>query len=47
MIRVNNLVKRFKDRNVLKCLNYEFPETGLCIIYGPSGSGKTTFLDSN
>ena len=45
MIKVNNLVKRFKDRNVLKCLNYEFPETGLCIIYGPSGSGKTTFLN--
>ena len=45
MIRVNNLVKKFKERTVLKCLNYEFPKKGLCIIYGASGSGKTTFLN--
>ena len=45
MIKVNNLVKKFKERMVLKCLNYEFPKTGLCIIYGASGSGKTTFLN--
>ena len=45
MIKVTNLVKRFKEREVLKSLNYEFPKTGLCIIYGPSGCGKTTFLN--
>ena len=45
MIKVNNLVKKFKERTVLKCINYEFPEKGLCIIYGASGSGKTTFLN--
>ena len=45
MIKVTNLVKRFKEREVLKSLNYSFPKTGLCIIYGPSGSGKTTFLN--
>ena len=45
MIKVSNLVKRFKEREVLKHLNYSFPKTGLCIIYGPSGSGKTTFLN--
>ena len=45
MIKVNNLVKKFKDRTVLKNIDYEFPKTGLCIIYGASGSGKTTFLN--
>ena len=45
MIKVTNLVKRFKEREVLKSLNYTFPKTGLCIIYGQSGSGKTTFLN--
>ena len=45
MIKVNNLTKRFKEREVLKSLNHEFPKTGLCIIYGQSGCGKTTFLN--
>ena len=45
MIKVTNLVKKFKEREVLKSLNYTFPKTGLCIIYGQSGSGKTTFLN--
>ena len=45
MIKVTNLSKRFKEREVLKSINFTFPKTGLCIIYGPSGSGKTTFLN--
>ena len=45
MIKVTNLVKRFKEREVLKSINYTFPKTGLCIIYGQSGCGKTTFLN--
>ena len=45
MIKVASLVKRFKEREVLKSLNYSFPKTGLCIIYGQSGCGKTTFLN--
>ena len=45
MIKVTSLTKRFKEREVLKSLNYQFPKTGLCIIYGQSGSGKTTFLN--
>ena len=45
MIKVTNLVKKFKEREVLKSLNYTFPKTGLCIIYGQSGCGKTTFLN--
>ena len=45
MIKVSNLTKRFKEREVLRSLNYSFPKTGLCIIYGQSGCGKTTFLN--
>ena len=45
MIKVTNLTKRFKDRDVLKSINYCFPKKGLCIIYGQSGCGKTTFLN--
>ena len=45
MIKIINLVKRFKDRLVLKNICHEFPKKGLCIIYGPSGCGKTTFLN--
>ena len=46
MIKITNLVKKYQNRLVLKCLNYTFPRKGLCIIYGPSGSGKTTLLNS-
>ena len=45
MIKISNLVKKYQNRLVLKCLNYVFPRKGLCIIYGPSGSGKTTLLN--
>lgn len=45
MIKVTNLFKNYKSRAVLKCVNFKFPNKGLCIIYGPSGSGKTTLLN--
>ena len=45
MIKITNLFKNFKNRAVLKCIRYTFPNKGLCIIYGPSGSGKTTLLN--
>ena len=45
MIKLNNVTKQYGNRLVLKCLNYQFPNKGLCIIYGPSGSGKTTLLN--
>ena len=46
MIKVTNLFKNYRSRAVLKCVNYTFPNRGLCIIYGPSGSGKTTLLNA-
>ena len=45
MIKLTNVRKAFKNRLVLKNINYEFPRNGLCIIYGASGSGKTTLLN--
>ena len=45
MIKIRNLFKNYQDKAVLKCLNYNFPSRGLCIIYGPSGCGKTTLLN--
>ena len=45
MIKIINLSKKYQNRHVLKLLNYQFPEKGLCIIYGASGSGKTTLLN--
>ena len=45
MIKIGNLFKNYQDKAVLKCLNYNFPSRGLCIIYGPSGCGKTTLLN--
>ena len=45
MIKIVHLVKRYKERLVLKNISHQFPKKGLCIIYGPSGCGKTTLLN--
>ena len=45
MIKLTNVRKAYQDRVALSKINYEFPRTGLYVIYGPSGSGKTTLLN--
>ena len=45
MIKLTNLTKSYGSRQVLRCLTYQFPKQGICVIYGPSGSGKTTLLN--
>lgn len=45
MIKITNLRKAFQNRLVLKDINFEFPRSGLYIIFGESGSGKTTMLN--
>ena len=45
MIKLTNVKKSYNQRHALININYEFPRTGLYIIYGPSGSGKTTLLN--
>ena len=45
MIAINNLTKSFKDVEILKKANYQFPNNGLVCIVGASGSGKSTLLN--
>lgn len=44
MLRINNLSKRFEDKEVIKDLSLFFPERGFVAICGPSGCGKSTLL---
>ena len=45
MIKLINVRKSYNKRVVLSNISFDFPRTGLYIIYGPSGSGKTTLLN--
>ncbi|MCQ2800436.1 MAG: ATP-binding cassette domain-containing protein [Bacilli bacterium] len=45
MIKLTNVRKIYQNRVALSRINFEFPRTGLYIIYGESGSGKTTLLN--
>lgn len=44
MLRINNLSKRFEEKEVIKDLSLSFPEKGFIAICGPSGCGKSTLL---
>ncbi len=44
MIKIKNLNKYFKERHVLKNINYNIIKKDRIAIIGPSGSGKSTFL---
>jgi len=46
MIRVENIVKRFGDRVILKNISTQFDSGKTNLIIGKSGSGKTVFLKS-
>lgn len=43
-IRVENIRKRFGEKNVIDCFSAVFPVGGTTCIMGPSGCGKTTLL---
>ena len=45
MIKISNLSKSFKKKQVLKNIDLELPRTGLVVVCGPSGCGKTTLLN--
>ena len=45
MIKLTNVRKTYQNRVALSNITFEFPRTGLYIIYGASGSGKTTLLN--
>ena len=44
MIQVNNLIKEFEGRAVLKDISLTLRESAVNMIIGKSGSGKTVFL---
>lgn len=45
MIRLNNICKKFDECEVFHNFSYEFPETGLFLLYGVSGCGKSTLIN--
>ena len=44
MIKIKNLNKYFKNKHILKDINYNVKQKDRIAIIGPSGSGKSTFL---
>ena len=44
IISVNNLVKRFGLKTILRGLNFEVGKGEFVALLGPNGAGKTTFL---
>ncbi|EAV40287.1 putative abc transporter atp-binding protein [Stappia aggregata IAM 12614] len=43
-IKLKNLVKRFKDTEVLSGIDLDVPEGSTLVLFGPSGAGKTVLL---
>lgn len=44
MIKIENLHKKYSEKEVLKGINFSAEKGEVVVILGPSGSGKTTFL---
>jgi ABC-type nitrate/sulfonate/bicarbonate transport system ATPase subunit len=43
-VTINNISKKYDDKEVLKSLSIDLPDTGIFCLLGASGSGKTTLL---
>lgn len=43
-IKLENITKSYKGKQVLTVVSAEIPESGIFGIFGPSGCGKTTLL---
>lgn len=48
MIRISHLSKTYsrRDRQVLRDVSFELPDTGFVCIVGASGCGKTSLLNA-
>ena len=44
MLELNNISKRFGEKQIISDLNLKVPEKQILAIVGPSGGGKTTLL---
>ena len=44
VLKIKNLYKKFKDKEVLNDISFELKESEVLTIIGPSGTGKSTLL---
>ena len=44
-LQLKNIFKSYKEKEVLKNINFEIIEGELVCVFGPSGCGKTTLLN--
>ena len=44
IVKIENLVKNYGDKNALNSINLEIPEGKIIGLLGPNGSGKSTFI---
>lgn len=44
MLRIENITKKYNNKEILKSINLNFQKGDVTVILGPSGSGKSTLL---
>lgn len=44
MLRIENIIKKYNNKEILKSINLNFQKGDVTVILGPSGSGKSTLL---
>lgn len=44
MLRIENIIKKYNNKEILKSINLNFQKRDVTVILGPSGSGKSTLL---
>lgn len=44
MVSIDNVIKKFDEKNVLNNISINIPQGSICGLVGPNGAGKTTLL---